>query len=210
MQQEIINAFNTRAAIKVFDQSKPLEEDKLNTILESARMAATAYGLQPFRLIEVDTKDLREKIKEAGFGQAQITEAPKLFVIAACTNVDEAFIDKFVELTANTRGVTTADLKGYRDMMVGDIAGRTADEKIKWAGRQAYIALGSMLETAALLGVDAGPMEGFIPQKVDEILGLSDLNLTSLGLVVFGHRGEDVYSKMKKVRISKEDFIIKK
>lgn len=208
MQEKIIQAFNWRAAVKSYNKEKPVDTDTLNTILESARLSATAYGLQPFRIINVVDTDLRAKLLEASYGQRQVVDAPHLFVIAAVTNIDADYVRKYIENIATTRGVTVADLKGFEDTMVGDICSRSEEEKMKWAGRQAYIALGSMLETAALLEVDAGPMEGFDSNKVDEILGLTNLNLKSLGYMVLGYRENDEYSKMAKVRLAKDDFVI--
>jgi nitroreductase len=210
MNDTIAHAFTTRAAIKVFDASKPVSEANLNTILEAARMAPTAYGLQPYRLIHVKDAELRKQLQAAAFGQGQVVDAAELVVVAARTDIDEAFVDEYIARIAETRGVAVADLKGFRDMMVGDICGRSVDERAKWAGRQAYIGLGSMIETAALIGVDGCPMEGFMPGKVDEILGLYALKLASLGFFAIGYRGADQASQMKKVRVAPADFVITK
>lgn len=208
--QIITNALHFRSAVKSFDQNKPLEEEHLNTILESAILAPSAYGLQPFKIIHIKDESVRAKIREEGYNQAQITDAPELFVIAVRTDLNEQFISDFVALTAKERNLNVDDLKGFKDMMVGDILGRSEEGKSKWAHRQAYIALGFMLETSAILNVDAGPMEGFNPSSVDEILGLKKLNLESIGLLALGYRSEDdTWSKMPKVRASKEDFIVK-
>jgi nitroreductase len=208
MQEEIINAFNWRAAVKSYSKEKLVDQKDLDTILEAGRMAPTAYGLQPFRIVEVKSKELREKLLPAAFGQKQVVEAPNLFVITAVKNVNKEYIRKFVELTASVRGTTVEALKGFEDMMIGDIDSRSDEEKIKWAGRQAYLAFGAMLETAALLGVDAGPMEGFNVAQVNEILGLDKLGLHALGLMALGYRENDDYSKMPKVRFAKEDLVV--
>jgi nitroreductase / dihydropteridine reductase len=209
--QEITDAMNWRAAVKVFKKDVKVEGELLETILEATRLAPTAYGLQPVKVVDVsDNTELREKIKEAGYGQVQIVDAPHLFVVCAVRNIDEQFIDQYVKLTSEIRGLELDTLKGFGDMMKGDILMRDEAGKSAWAGRQAYLAFGSMITTAALLGVDAGPMEGFNPQKVDEILGLEKHNLRSLALVAVGYRDEsDTWSKMSKVRTKKEDFVIK-
>ena len=208
MNDTILKAFTTRAAIKVFDATKPVAEKDITTILESARMSPTAYGLQPFKIVHVTNPALRTELVGAAYGQEQVGAAPHLFIIAARTDIDAVFINSFVELVASVRGMKVEDLKQYNDMMVNDITSRTPEGRFAWAGRQAYIALGAMIETAALLGVDAGPMEGFDVTKVDQILGLKEHNLTALALLAIGYRGDDSYSKMPKVRLSMESLVI--
>ena len=208
MKEHITQALAFRSAIKVFDSHKEVPADLLEAILESGRMAPSSYGLQPFRIINVKDLDTKNKIKEAAYGQAQVVEASHLFVLAVATHIDEAYIDAYIAHISRTRDVSLESLSEYKGMMMGAIVGRSQDEKVSWASKQAYIALGFMLETAALVEVDAGPMEGFVSNKVDEILSLSTSHLTSICLLVIGYRGDDRYSKMKKVRVPKEQFII--
>lgn len=209
--EKITNAFEWRAAVKVFDSSKKVSDADIATILEAARMSPSAYGLQPYRIIDVSDPALRAKVREGAYGQAQTTEASHLFVIAVRTDLDEAFIEEFVQNTAMTRGLDITTLGGFRDGMVKDITSRTPEGRFAWAGRQAYIGFGAMIETAALLGVDGGPMEGFSPVEVNEAIGLDALKLNAVGLFALGYRGEeDRWSKMPKVRVAKEDFVIVK
>ena len=211
MKETILNALNFRYATKIFDKEKQLEEEDLNLILNAGRLAPTAYGLQPIRVIHVKDKDLRERIKNVSFGQNQVTDSSEFFVIARSTNLDDSFVDNYISNIAKTRGVPEEILKDFSDTMKGDILTRSEDKKESWAGRQAYIALGMMLETAALLQIDACPMEGFIPNKVDEILNLNELNLASVGFMAVGYRSEDDQTKdYRKVRVSKSEFLIEK
>ena len=207
VQKSISDAFAWRAAVKSFDSEKAVPSDLLESILESARMSATAFGLQPFRLVEVKDKGLREKLVEVSYGQKQVVDAPHLFVICAITNLDEKYVRSYIENIAKTRCVQVEDLKGFEDSMLGAISYMNDEQKVSWSARQSYIALGSMLETAALLGVDAGPMEGFMTDKVDEILSLANHNLKPVAYVTLGYRKDDKYSEMKKVRLSKEEFV---
>lgn len=208
IQKNISEAFSWRAAVKSFDPGREVPSELLESILESGRMSATAFGLQPFRLVKVEDKDLREKLLEVSYGQRQVVDAPHLFVVCAVTNLDEKYIRRYIENIAKVRGLNVEDLKGYEDSMLGSISYLDQDQKLAWSARQSYIALGSMLETAALLEVDAGPMEGFETKKVDEILKLSEHNLVSVAYLTLGYRKDDKYSEMKKVRLPKEEFII--
>ena len=210
MNETIINAFNFRYATKVFDPSKKVAQGDIDTIIEAGRLSPTAYGLQPFKIIKVEDMSVREELKIVSYGQAQVTDSSVLFVIAARTDIDEAYITDYIQRIADTRGMKALDLDGFKQTMIGDICNRSEEAKLAWAGRQSYIALGSMLETAALLGADACPMEGFNNSEVDRVLGLSDHNLTSLAYLTIGYRGEDAMADMKKVRFSREGFVVVK
>jgi nitroreductase len=211
MENNIQSAFLWRYATKKFIQGKQVPKETLEAIIEAGRMAPTAYGLQPFRIVHVQTPAQREAVKAVSFNQIQVTDAGDFFVIARRTDIDAAFVDEYIARISETRGVPLENLKGFADMMKGDIVGRDEVGRAMWAGRQAYIALGAMIETAALLHVDGCPMEGFMPDKVDEVLGLKAQNLASLGYFAVGYRDEtDEVANYKKVRIAREHIVIEK
>lgn len=211
IQDLITTQIGWRYAVKEFVKGKKADSAKIAEILEAGRMAPAAYGLQPFKIIHVTTESVREDLKVAAFGQPKVTDAGDFYVVAVRTDIDDNFVDEYIQNIASIRGVQVEYLKGFEANMKGDLGSRGEANKFAWAGRQAYISLGFMLETAALLEVDVCPMEGFNPIKFDEILGLSDLKLRSVGAFAIGYRDEsDTYATLKKVRISKEDFLIQK
>jgi nitroreductase len=209
--QDINNALNFRYAVKTFKKGEKVEVEKLEAIIEAGRMAPAAYGLQPYKLVHVADESMRENLKAAAYEQTKVTDAGDFFVMAVRTDIDENFVNEYVKNISETRGVSEESLKGFSDNMKGDIITRDENNKFAWAGRQAYISLGFMLETAAILGVDMCPMEGFDAGKFDEILNLKNENLKSVGAFAVGKRDEtDIYATLKKVRISKENFILQK
>lgn len=206
--QDLHDALAWRYATKQYDVSKKLTDAQLEMVLEAARMAPTSFGLQPFRMFVVTNPEIRAQLREAAWGQSAITDASHLIVFAAQKNLDASSVDAFINMVAQERGVTPADLKGYADMIKGSVASRGADQNTAWAARQAYIALGFLLEAAALAHIDATPMEGFTPERFDEVLGLSAQGYTSVVLAAVGFRSEsDTYAAMKKVRFAKEEMI---
>jgi nitroreductase len=209
MKEKITEALAWRCGIKVFDTSKEVAKDLEDMIIESGRLAPSAYGFQPYKLIKVEDKEIREKLKVASYGQPKVTEAPLLYVIAARTDLGEAFVWEYIDRMVSARGGKKEDSEAFVKQTGGGFENMTFEEKIAYSKRQAYIAFGFMLETAALLGVDAGPMEGFQNDKVDDILGLKEKGLTSVGMMPLGYRGNDDWSTHPKVRISKEDFVVK-
>jgi nitroreductase / dihydropteridine reductase len=209
--KQLSEALAWRYATKKFDPTKKVSVSDLESILEAGNLAPSAYGLQPFRIIIVENPDLRAKLREASYGQAQVTDAGTLLVLARRTDIDEAYITEYVERTAKIREMEASDLEGYKASMIGDLTNRTLEARNEWAGKQSYIALGTMIAEASMLGVDTGPMEGFDKTKVDEILGLKELSLESVAYLTLGYRDEsDAFAHLAKVRLPLEDFVITK
>ena len=206
---QINDSLNWRYATKAYDTSKKLNEDQLNTLIESIRLSPSSYGLQPYRVINVKTPEIREKLKAAAWNQTQMTDASQLLVFTVPTDLSDKHIDTFIEEVAKTRGITIESLKGYSDMIKGSVNSKTPEQRKDWSARQAYIALGILLKTAADMQIDATPMEGFDNAQFDDILGLKDKNLTSVVVCALGYRADnDDFAKMKKVRFSKEVLFI--
>jgi nitroreductase len=205
-----IDALKWRYATKQFDPTKKLSKEQYEIVTEALRLAPSSFGLQPWKFIEVTNPEVRAKLREAAWGQPQITDAANLFVLAVNKNVNDAYVDTYIADIAKTRGMKIEDLKGFEDSIKGSIASKGGVEGvIQWSSRQVYIALGTLLTTAAVEGIDACPMEGFDSKKFDEILGLEKLGLESRVLATVGFRSEgDKAASYKKVRSAKEDVFI--
>jgi nitroreductase/dihydropteridine reductase len=198
-----------RSAIKNFDTTKKLSSDQLNSLLTAIQLAPTSLGLQSFKVVVVEDIETRKKLREAGYNQAQITDASQLLVFASKTNIDKKFGEEYIDLIAKTRSIKREDLAGFEQMVMGSIKGQTDEQKVQWSHKQVYIALGFLLTMAAELGIDATPMEGFDVTKFNEILDLPAKGLTASVIATVGFRSEsDVYSKLPKVRKPKEELFI--
>jgi nitroreductase len=205
----LIDRMNWRYATKQYDPAKKVPAEKLERIIEAARLAPTSSGLQPFELLVVTNPELRAQIRAVGYDQAQITEASHLLVFAAWDDITPERIDAVFELTNAERGLTKDVREGYRDMLKGMVAARGKEGNYQAAARQAYIALGAALISAAFEEVDATPMEGFDPAGVDKVLGLGERHLRSVVIVPVGYRPPDGdwLTKLKKVRRARADFV---
>lgn len=207
----IIDALQWRYATKKFDPSKKVSESDLHELLEAARLAPSSYGLQPWGFVVVTDPALRKQLRAHAWDQAQVEDASHLIVLCARTDVDETFVKRYVESIAKTRNVPVESLKGYEDMMQGFVKGETPESMVAWAQRQVYLALGVLLESAALKRIDACPMEGFVPEKFNEVLGLKKHNLTATVLCTLGYRAADDHAaKHMKVRFPAGDVVLKK
>ncbi len=206
----LLNNLKWRYAVKKFDPAKKIDP-KIWSALEHATIhAPSSFGLQPWRFIEVSDPALRRKLRGASWDQSQITDASHLLVFARRTKVSHAEVDAYVESISGIRGVSKESLNEYRAMMLG-FAQKPGLDAGAWAGKQVYIALGVFLTSAAMLGVDTCPMEGFDPAQYDEILGLPAQNLAATVVATAGYRAaDDHHSSLKKVRFHEKDVIIRR
>jgi nitroreductase len=200
--QQLLDRLNWRYATKQFDPNRKISSPDWTALEEALRLSPSSGGLQPWKFIVVTDPATRTKLLPASYGQPQITNASHLVVFAAKRNLTEADVDEFINSIAVTRGVSAESLGQYRGMLVGSLV-QAMDEqgRAAWARNQAYIALGNLLTSAALLGIDACPMEGFDRAQYDEILGLKAQGYASAVIATVGYRAStDKYAGAIKVR----------
>lgn len=206
---EFLNALKWRFATKVYDASKKIPEDKFAQLLEAARLAPSSYGLESWGFVVVENPEMRAKLREVAWGQAQVTDASHLVIFCRQKDLTVADADALMDRTAKTRGIDASVLDGYKQMVLGSITGRDEAAKAEWTAKQVYLALGMFLSACAVEGIDATPMEGFDPAKFDEILGLEAKGLKSVVICPVGYRGEDKYAGAAKVRKNAEQVFFK-
>ncbi len=206
---QLLGQLRWRYATKQFDPTRRISAADWSTLEEALLLSPSSGGLQPWGFFVIDDPATREKLLTASFGQTKVVEASHLVVFAARTNFGEADVDAHIARTAEVRGVSVESMKEFREMLVGGIVSSMDDAaRLAWAGRQVGIALGNFLASAALLGIDACPMEGFLPAEYDAILGLKEKGYTSLAICTLGYRAStDAYAKLAKVRFPKEKII---
>ena len=206
---DFLEALEWRYATKKFDASKSVTDERLKKLLKATNLTATSYGLQPFKFVVVQNKELQGKLVASSYGQSQVAEASHLIVIATRTDVDSDYISRYVDFMESERGMGPGDLDGFKKVMNGTIAQMTAEEKLVWAEKQAYIALGTLLAACATLQIDACPMEGFVPSEYDDILKLNEQNLHACVVIPIGYRStEDKYQHLKKIRQPLDEVIV--
>lgn len=205
----LIEKLNWRYATKKMDPTKSVPEDKVERIVEAARLAPTSSGLQPFEVIIVTNPEVRARIQEIAWNQAQVTEGSHLLVFAAWDNYTVERINHMFDLTNDERGFKNEGFENYRKMLLDMYPGRDAEQNFEHAARQAYIGFGMAVAAAAFEGVDATPMEGFDAAKLDEILGLREKGLRSVTILPLGYRAAegDWLAGLKKVRRPKDQFV---
>ncbi len=207
MNEKITAAMHWRYAAQLLNPDKKVPEADLQTILEAGRLAPSAFGVEPWHFILIEDKTLQQKLYDEASPQAKVKDAPHFLVVAKRTDARETLSKNRVARAAQAMGVAEAELQGLRDAIDGVIAGKDDEQLASWVRAQVYIPLGAMIEAAALLGVDAGPMEGFDHNKFDEILGLKAKNLSSEYAIAFGYRNNDEAAERPKSRQSMEEVL---
>ncbi|MCT4665282.1 MAG: NAD(P)H-dependent oxidoreductase [Flavobacteriales bacterium] len=198
-----------RYACKAFDATKELSDEQISGIKENYNLTASSFGLQPFKLVVVKNRAIREQLVEHSWNQQQVADASHLLVLATRTDLDNNLIASYVDRTAEVRGVERESLNAFEGMMQGYFAQAGADNLNLWAKSQSYICMGNLLAYLASEKIDSCPMEGFTPEKYDEILGLGNHNLTASLIIPIGYRSEeDKYASLPKVRAKIEDIVV--
>lgn len=211
MHQSLNQALSWRYATNQFDNTKKVSEETLQSILEAANLMPTAYGLQPFRLVVIEDQALKDSLVEHSYGQKHVAENSHLIVLAARTDVDEAMITEYAARIEAIRNLPAGSVDGLKAMMIGDLTNRPDDARLTWAQKQTYLALAGMMAAASLAEVDNHALEGFNPAAFNDVLGLTDMNLTATTLLALGYRAEsDQGQHYTKVRLPLETLVIKK
>ena len=205
----IINSLSWRYAVKRMNGNK-VSQDKLDTLLDAITLSASGFGLQPYQIFMVEDADLKAKIQPIAYGQPQIVESSHLLIFAAWNEVTEAQIDAYMNLIAETRGMSLSDLGDFKGAIAGSMKYKSKEQQAEWADRQVYLAMGTALAAAGELQLDTTPMEGFIPAKLDELLGLEAKGLHSVLILAIGERDEatDYMVNVKKVRTPKSELFV--
>ncbi len=199
--QTILSALNWRYAVRSFDTAKKIPQEEFDALVESMRLAPSSYGIQPWKFFVVSNPEYRKQIQEAAWNQTQITQASHLIILARKTDYTEADTDIYIESMSKTRNIPLENLASFKDMINGTLKSLNLEQKGIWMAKQVYIPLGFLLETAALMNIDAAPMEGFDSKKVDEILKLNEKGYASVVLCNLGYRSpEDKVATAPKVR----------
>lgn len=208
---ELLKKLHWRYATKKMNPAQAVSDEKVDRIVEAARLAATSSGLQPYEIIVVKSQAVREQMKPKAFGQSQITDGSHVLVFAAWDDYTPERINMMFDLHNTERNSKDEGWENYRKSLLGSYPTRGAEANFQHAAKQAYIGLGTALIAAAFEEVDATPMEGFDPAGIDEILGLKARGLRSAVIMALGYRdtAQDWLVNLKKVRRSGAQFVTK-
>ena len=205
---ELLDKLNWRYAAKAMN-GKKVSQDKIDNIIEAARLAPTSSGLQPFEIIVVKNQKIKEQIRPIAWNQSVITDCSHLLVFAAWDTYTEDRINYMFDLTNEIRGFKNEGWENYRQKLLKMYPQQDVEVNFNHAAKQAYIAFSQAISAAAFEGVDATPLEGFDADKLDEILDLRAKGLRSVVMLPVGYRDtdNDWLVNLVKVRKSTEDLV---
>ncbi len=205
----IIDSLKWRYATKKFDATKTLSSAQVDILKNAFSLTATSFGLQPIKLVVIENKEIRESLVEHSFNQRQVADASHLLVVCIQDEFTAEDIETFFSLVKDTRQTPDEILNPFKEYLLDTFSKQTKEDMHVSFKNQAYIALGNLLNVCAVEKIDSCPMEGFNPEKYNEILDLKSHNLKAALLLPVGHRAEDDFMKdLKKVRKSVEDTVI--
>ncbi|MFD0988859.1 NAD(P)H-dependent oxidoreductase [Mariniflexile jejuense] len=205
----IIKQLEWRYATKKFDSNKKLSNKKLDTLKQAFNLTATSFGLQTIKLVVIENEKLRASLVEHSFNQKQVLQASHLLIICIQNDISEHDVISYYNNIKTIRDTSETILKPYREGLISMMQKMTVLERQQWSKNQAYIALGNLMTVCAIEGIDSCPMEGFMPAKYDELLGLQAKGLKSILLLPVGYRAnDDMFSAFQKVRMPINESVI--
>ena len=204
-----IDNLKWRYAVKKFDHHKILSDNQINILKQAFNLTASSYGLQPIKLVVVKNKDIQKELVLHSWNQQQVSQASHLLVICVDTKLDETDVEKYFERVKEIRNTPDEIITSFKEYLKTTISGKTKEDLLSWGKNQAYLALGNLLTVCANEKIDSCPMEGFIPEKYDDVLGLKEKNLSSVLVLPVGYRAEDdIMTHQKKVRKNIGEIVI--
>lgn len=204
-----VDALLWRYATKQFDPGRKIPAHIWSQIEKSLILTPSSFGLQPWKFVVVTDLAVREKLVSVSWNQRQPADCSHLVVISRIERMDEQRVDEHLSLTAKERCIPVESLAPFKKMVMAFVDNMSEEFLAEWMAKQCYIALGNLMTTAAQLGVDNCPMEGFDKGEYDKILGLPEKGCRSVVLCALGYRDEnDKYGKVAKVRFAQSDLIV--
>ncbi len=205
----ILEHLQWRYATKKFDSDKILSKEKIAIIKQAFNLTATSYGLQPIKLLIINDKELQERLVPHSWNQRQVADASHVLVFCVENDIDEHTVNRYFDRVRTVRETPDEVLRPFQEFLVEDFKKKHPEQLREWAIRQAYLSMGNLLTVCAIEDIDACPMEGFIPEKYDELLNLKTNNLSSALVMPIGYRAaDDMFASFKKVRKGLNDSVV--
>ena len=201
---QLLSALRWRYATKQFDATRRIADDVWDALEESLVLAPSSFGLQPWKFLVVKDPAIRAKLRPESWDQPQVTDASHFVVLTARTDLTAADIDSWIQRMAEAQGKSPDDLAPLKGMIAGFAETMSHEQRQAWNTRQVYVALGQLMTSAAVIGIDTCPMEGISTSAYDRILGLENSGYTTVVACALGYRAAgDKYASTPKARFDR-------
>lgn len=203
-----IESLQKRYSVKKFDREKIISSPILKNILEAGRLSVSSLGLQPYEILVVASDEIKQKLIPAFYNPSQISTCSHLIALVSRKTIPSDYVDNYFDHIKKVRNSTDENLAGFRSNINNYVNIQDEHSILEWNERQSYILLGNLIFAAALEEVDTCPMEGFMQERIEEILGLNPDNQKVSVTLALGYRAEDdAFQNLKKVRKPDEKLI---
>lgn len=197
----IIDSLNWRYATKKFDSTRKLSKSQINLLKKAFNLTASSYGLQPIKLVVISNQKIKNSLLKSSMNQLQVIQCSHLLIICIESNINKSYIESYFKRVIDIRKTDPLVLESFKESIINEFNDMSNTSIINWSINQAYLALGNLMTVCSVEGIDSCPMEGFLPEKYDEILDLKSKNLKSVLVMPVGYRSvNDQFSSFKKVR----------
>ncbi|MFM9959494.1 MAG: NAD(P)H-dependent oxidoreductase [Phycisphaerales bacterium] len=206
----LTEALRWRYAVKKFDASRKVPAEVWSALEQSLVQAPSSFGLQPWKFIVITNQQIKDQLPAISWNQTQPKDCSHMVVLAGRKTMAADDVERYVKRIIEVRDIPGDPMRGYKDMMLGMVNSMPAPDLDNWAAKQVYIALGFLMESCALLGIDACPMEGIVAPEYDKLLKLPEMGYTAVVGCAVGYRAaDDKYAAYPKVRFTTDDVIVR-
>lgn len=208
---QLVAALNWRYAVKKFDPTKTIPAETWNALEQSLVLTPSSMGMQPWKFFVVTDPATKARLRPAAHNQAQTVDCSHFVVFAVHHDLGDPHVNRHLDRMAEVRGIPRESLDKFLKMAMGNLDAARAEGRLDvWQTHQVYIALGTFIAAAAVLGVDTCPMEGIKPDAMDEILGMHGTDFGTVVACAAGYRAsDDKYATTPKVRFKPDDVIVR-
>ena len=205
---DLTAALQWRYATKSFDAEKKIPAPTFEALISALQLSPSSFGLQPWKFFVIENTDVRDQLRQQSWNQPQVTDASHLIVLAAKETITAADIHEWIECLAKTQSTPIEQLAPLQGMITQFTGAMSLDDMQHWNSRQVYIALGQLMTSAAVMGVDSCPLEGISASAYDKILAIEGSGYRTLVACALGYRSEhDKYATVPKARFPLEKIV---
>lgn len=209
---------NKRYSTKDFDPDKKISTADFEQIKHLLRMSPSSTNLQPWHFIVADTEEGKQRLNKATegnfeFNKLRIAKASHVVILCARTKLDEIYMQHLIEQETTDGRMNKPEIKqliyNARNTFTNIHKYELKDQQ-HWVEKQVYLNMGTLLLGAALLGIDALPMEGIDCKAIDQEFNLREKGFTAIAAVSLGYRTETDFNapdKTPKSRLALEEII---
>ena len=202
-----LEALQQRYSVKKFDPNKIIPKEHVENILQAGKLSASSLGLQPYRVIVVESSEAKSKLVPAFYNPSQISTCSHLLVIVSKKGIDEQYINGYFRQINEIRKTPLQQLEPFRKSIHTHIENNSSAEIMNWNEKQGYILLSNLMFAAAFEGVDTCPMEGFRQEILEDLLDIDTDHEKITVTLSLGFRSlDDDFQHMKKVRKNDDEM----